>query len=92
MKDKAQYLEELKRRAKESKVYKSYQLTGLQIAEALRDEKHKALYIKLAKKGNPDDLLRLAKDVSGRKEVMNKGAYFMAILKINTEQSKKHAG
>lgn len=75
------YLKELARRGKESHVYRKYQLLGLEIAEALRDEKHKALYIKLAKEGNPDRMLALAKDVASRESVKNKGAYFMAILK-----------
>ena len=43
------YVAELKRRGKESHVYKKYQLIGLEISQILGDEKHKALYIKLAK-------------------------------------------
>lgn len=75
------YLAELKRRAKESHVYRKYQLIGLEIAKALGDEKHKSLYIKLAKEHDADMLMRLAKDVADRKEVKNKGAYFMTVLK-----------
>jgi hypothetical protein len=74
------YLQELKRRAKESHVYRNYQLIGLQIAEILGDEKHKALYIKLAKERNPSDLLRAAKEVADRKHIKNKGAYFMRVI------------
>lgn len=74
------YLKELARRGKESHVYRKYQLMGLEIAQTLRDERHKALYIKLAKEGNADRLLALAKDIAQRDEVKNKGAYFMAIL------------
>lgn len=74
------YLEILKKRAKESKVYSYHQLIGLTIAETLKDEKHKALYIKLAKLHNADKLLSLAKDVADRKNVKNKGAYFMKLL------------
>ncbi|MDP3015119.1 MAG: hypothetical protein Q8N28_01770 [bacterium] len=74
------YLETLKERAKTSKVYKKYQLTGLLIAQLLNDDKHKSLYIKLAKKHNNDDLMRIAKDVSERKKIENKGAYFMKVL------------
>lgn len=74
------YLKTLKERAKTSRVYKKYQLTGLLIAQLLNDEKHKSLYIKLAKKHNSDDLLRIAKDVSERKKVKNKGGYFMRVL------------
>ena len=74
------YLETLKERAKTSRVYKKYQLIGLLIAQLLNDDKHKSLYIKLAKKHNNDDLLRIAKDVSERKNIENKGAYFMKVL------------
>ena len=75
------YIKELKRRAAESHVYRKYQLLGLMIAEILRDEKHKSLYIKLAKEGNGERLLRLAKEVAEKKNVKNRGAYFMALLK-----------
>lgn len=75
------YLAELARRGKESHVYRKYQLIGLEISQALRDERHKALYIKLAKEGSGERLLALAKDVAARDSVKNKGAYFMAILK-----------
>lgn len=74
------YLEILQERAKTSRVYKKYQLTGLLIAQLLNDEKHKSLYIKLAKKHKSDDLLRIARDVSERKKIKNKGAYFMKVL------------
>ncbi|MEK7162861.1 MAG: hypothetical protein AAB696_01065, partial [Patescibacteria group bacterium] len=58
------YLETLKERAKTSRVYKKYQLIGLLIAQLLNDDKHKSLYIKLAKKHDNDDLMRIAKDIS----------------------------
>jgi len=74
------YIKTLKERGKKSHVYKKYQLTGLLIARLLNDEKHKSLYIKLAKKHHSDDLLRIAKDVSERKKIGNKGGYFMKIL------------
>lgn len=74
------YLELLKERGKKSHVYKKYQLIGLMIAELLNDEKHKSLYIKLAKKHNPSHLLGIAKDVSERKNIENKGGYFMKVL------------
>ncbi len=74
------YLELLKKRAKESKVYSSHQMTGLMLAEILNDEKHKSLYIKLAKEKDPQKLMELAKSVAGRKNVANKGAYFMKLL------------
>jgi hypothetical protein len=73
------YLKKLKQRAKESHVYKKYQLVGLEIAQALGDEKHRALYIKLAKEGDGEALLRLAKEVADRRGVRNRGAYFMRL-------------
>lgn len=80
---KATYLKELARRGKESHVYKKYQLLGLEISQILHDEKHKALYIKLAKERNGDNLMRLAKDIADRKNIKNRGAYFMTLLKAN---------
>ena len=74
------YLNKLTRRGKESHVYRRYQLVGLEISQILADEKHKALYIKLAKEHDADRLMRLAKDVATRSAVKNKGAYFMTIL------------
>lgn len=74
------YIEILKKRAKESRVYSPHQLAGLLIAEILNDEKHKSLYMKLAKKHGTDKLLKLAKSVAERKNVQNKGAYFMKML------------
>lgn len=79
------YLEELARRSKESRVYRKYQLTGLSIAAILHDEKHKALYMKLAKAGNGERLLALAKDVAERKNVKNRGAYFMRLVTMDHE-------
>lgn len=75
-----EYMAKLRQRAKESHVYRKYQLLGLEIAQALGDEKHKALYIKLAKERNGETLLRLAKDIAERRNVKNKGAYFMRII------------
>jgi len=77
----AGYLKTLRERAKQSKVYQKHQLTGLEIAKILHDERHKSLYIKLAKEMKGDELLRLAKDVAERSNVKNKGAYFMRIIK-----------
>jgi hypothetical protein len=75
------YLKELKKRAKKSRVYKKYQLDGLEIAQLLKDEKHKSLYIKLAKEMNGQKLRRLAKEIAEEKNIKNKGAYFMWSLK-----------
>ena len=76
------YIEKLKKRALKSRVYRKYQLIGLEIARFLEDEKHKSLYIKLAKEGKPEKLLRIAKEIAERKNVKNKGAYFMKLLQI----------
>lgn len=76
----AAYIKELKRRAKDSRIYRKYQLTGLMIAETLRDERHKSLYIKLVKEGNGERLLTLAKEIAENRHVKNRGAYFMALL------------
>ena len=74
------YMEELRRRAKESRVYSKHQSVGLEIAEILGDAKHKALYIKLAKENNQENLLVLAKSIAENATVRNKGAYFMKVL------------
>lgn len=74
------YIETLKKRSQKSRVRKDYQFTGLLIAELLSDEKHKSLYIKLAKKHDNQRLLGIAKDVAERKNIKNKGGYFMRML------------
>lgn len=74
------YLRTLKKRGRQSRVYRKFQLLGLEIAHILQDEKHKSLYIKLAKEDLPEEMLRLAKEVAERKGVRNKGAYFMRLL------------
>jgi hypothetical protein len=73
------YLEEIRKRRKESKVYREFQLVGLEIADMLGDRAHKSLYIRLAKGGNKSLLLSVAKDVSERRGIKNKGAYFMRV-------------
>jgi hypothetical protein len=75
------YIKKLKTRAAESHVYRKYQLLGLEISQILKDERHKALYIKLAKDRGGERLLRLAKEIAERRNVKNRGAYFMALLK-----------
>jgi len=84
------YIKELRRRAKESHVYKKYQLIGLEVAKILGDEKHKALYIKLARNGNADKLLRLAKEIAEKSGIKNKGAYFMTCL-FHRKNVKPHS-
>lgn len=80
------YIEELQKRQKESKAYTRHQLLGLEISQILSDEKHKSLYIKLAKEGNANDLIALAKRIAEKGTIKNKGAYFMRVL-----QSQKNA-
>ncbi len=75
------YVKKLKARAAESHVYRKYQLLGLEIAKTLKDERHKALYIKLAKERSGERLLQLAKEIAEKRNVKNRGAYFMALLK-----------
>lgn len=74
------YIEKLKKRSRESHVYRKYQLIGLEIAQLLEDPGHKSLYIKLAKENSAEKLLRFAKEISQNKNVKNKGAYFMKII------------
>ena len=73
------YLKALRERGKKSKVYVQFQDVGLTIAELLNDGKHKALYIKLAKENEADALLRLAKQIAEKKNIKNRGAYFMKV-------------
>jgi hypothetical protein len=75
------YIKKLRDRARESHIYRKYQLLGLEIAHALGDERHKSLYIKLAKERGGERLLRLAKEIAERRGVKNRGAYFMTLLK-----------
>ncbi|MDD5547740.1 MAG: hypothetical protein PHN74_02510 [Candidatus Pacebacteria bacterium] len=81
------YFKTLAERGKKSKVFQSHQSAGLMLAEILEDFKHKALYMKLAKTYGGDSLLNLAKKIAERKDVFNKGAYFMKILKISKDES-----
>lgn len=74
------YLDKLRKRAEESKVYSEHQMTGLMLAEILHDEEHKSLYMKLAKEYDTDRLMRLAKDIADRPNIENRGAYFMRLL------------
>ena len=78
--EKDTYMRTLRERKKISKIYQFHQLLGLELATILDDEKHKSFYMKLAKEKNPEKLLGMAKDVASRKQVRNKGAYFMRII------------
>ncbi len=86
--DRETYLATLKKRARDSRIHKKYQLDGLEIAEILGDEKHKSLYIKLAKNGDASELRRLAKTVAEQENVRNRGALFMYLLKRPTKTGK----
>ena len=88
---KPNYLELIRERGKRSRVYRQYQLVGLELAELLRDPAHKALYIKLAKERNADELRELARSVAGRKKVRNLGAYFMYLLSKPAEKQSARA-
>ena len=88
------YQEVLKERKKTSRVYSIHQSVGLEIAELLEDRAHKAIYILFAKNYDRHMLLSLARDISERKNVNNKGAYFMRMLQKeradNAERTKKY--
>lgn len=90
------YIEELKRRSVRSRISKKYQAMGLELAKILNDRKHKSLYIKLMKEGNPAKLMWLAADIADRKNVRNMGAYFMRLLPKGTvlpvRRKKKRQG
>jgi hypothetical protein len=75
-----EYLKEIRKRTKESHVYRKYQMTGLLLADILGDRAHKALYIKLAKEHDEGTLMTLAQSIAQNKNVKNKGAYFMRLL------------
>jgi hypothetical protein len=83
------YRATLAKRRKKSRIYRKYQSTGLALAEILQDRKHKSLYIKLAKEYDEQTLLAAVKDIAQRKQVKNKGAYFMKIWKFSLSKTKK---
>ncbi len=88
VKSQSAYIKELKRRAAASRVYRKHQLLGLLIAQTLKDERHKSLYIKLAKERGGERLLTLAKEIAEKRNVKNRGAYFMALLKGNSHHGR----
>lgn len=85
---KENYMRTLKERAKKSRVYMPFQSTGLLLAEILEDPEHKSLYMRFAKLYNNEELIRVAKDLAERKNVENKGAYFMTLIKKLKEENK----
>ena len=87
-----EYLKELKKRARTSHIYRKHQLLGLEIAVLLKDEKHKALYMKLARERGGEDLIALAKSIAEKKNILNKGAYFMACLVAKNKLAVRTGG
>ncbi|MBU4348167.1 hypothetical protein KJ671_01510 [Patescibacteria group bacterium] len=75
------YIKTLVKRSKESRIYKPFQDVALTLAEILDDKKNKAIYMRLAKMYDNHELIIKAKDVAERKNIKNKGAYFMKVLK-----------
>lgn len=75
------YLKNLKKRGEQGRVSQRFQMIGLEIATALKDIAHKALYIKYAKELGEEKMLALAKDVASRRDVKNPAAYFMKMVK-----------
>ncbi len=74
------YLETLKKRRKKSRVFVPHQGIGLFLAEILDDRKHKPIYMKLAREYDSQILIQTAKDIASRRNVENKGAYFMKVF------------
>lgn len=77
------YFKLLKERSKTSRVYKPHQMTGLALAEILDDREHKSLYMRLSKIYDNHELIRLAKNLAERKNIENRGAYFMKVLQAS---------
>lgn len=88
MLSKDDYMKEIAERAKKNRVYRKYQSTGLALAEILEDAEHKALYIRLAKQHDEEKLLTMAKNVAEGKDIKNRGAYFMKLLKEARKEKK----
>jgi hypothetical protein len=76
-----EYIKTLAKRSKESKIYKPFQSTGLMLAEILNDQEHKAIYIRLCKIYDNQELIIKARDVAERRGIKNMGAYFMKMIK-----------
>lgn len=83
------YMEILRERSKKSHVYQKHQMVGLMLSGILRDEKHKALYIKLAKEHDHEKLLDVARSVADKLNIKNKGAYFMSVIFSKKSKSNK---
>ncbi|OGY65983.1 MAG: hypothetical protein A3A16_01180 [Candidatus Harrisonbacteria bacterium RIFCSPLOWO2_01_FULL_44_18] len=79
----------MRERSKKSRVHQPHQLIGLEIAAILEDPRHKALYIKLAKNYDGHKLIQLAKQVAEKKDIKNKGAYFMKVLQRSNREQRE---
>lgn len=88
MLSKDEYLKEIAERTKKNRVYRKYQSTGLALAEILEDQEHKSLYIRLAKQYDEEKLMTMAKNVAEGKDIRNRGAYFMKLLKEARKEKK----
>jgi hypothetical protein len=86
------YLESIRERSGKGHVYRSYQMIGLSLAEILHDRPHKALYIRLAKNYNGQELMILAENIAEKRGVRNKGAYFMRLVQSLPKWTKKPPG
>lgn len=84
------YFDSLKKRSIESRIYRAHQLVGLEIAALLDDSAHLSLYMKLAKEFDSHELLALAKRVVEQKNIKNRGAYFMKMLKTYRPSAPSH--
>ncbi len=82
------YMKNVKDRGKKSRINFEFQEIGLMVADLLCDTPHKSLYIKLAKELGKDRILSLAKSVVERREVSNRGAYFMWMLGQEHKKSR----
>lgn len=87
--DQGSYIKALKTRGVKARVTQQFQLIGLEVALALKDMAHKAIYIKHAKEFGADRVLAIAKDVADRRDVKNPAAYYMKMMKEYRAQTKK---
>ncbi|MFA4999451.1 MAG: hypothetical protein WC519_01860 [Parcubacteria group bacterium] len=77
------YLDKIRERAKKSRIHSRHQMIGLMVADALGDNNHKSLYIKMAREENGEKMLYMAKSIAENPRVKNKGAYFMRIWRLS---------
>ena len=82
------YMENLIQKKKDSHIYFKHQDLGFTLSELLNDKKHISLYMKLAKLYEAHYLLGIANDICERKDINNKGAYFMKVLSIKNREQK----